>query len=77
MSKPIEPVKPVGMEIVFFYPCPACKKEIGLLSPTQPAMAQCEYCKEVFPIIPVNDRNIQYIRLMMNNGRSAIELDFL
>ena len=79
MSKttaPIAPVAPSGMEIIFLYVCPKCKKSVGLVSPTQPAMAQCEFCSQVFPILPVDERGVQYVKLMMGNGLSAADLDF-
>ena len=37
-NKPITPVKPAGMEIVFLYQCPHCGREVTLIAPTRPAM---------------------------------------
>ncbi len=76
MSKQFNPVAPSGMEIMFYYTCPNCKETIELASPVQPAMVQCFFCYEVFPILPVDERSIQYIKLMLGNGLSAVDLDY-
>ncbi len=75
--QPIKPVAPSGMELIFFYVCPHCTHKMGLLAPTQPAVAKCEHCGKTFPILPVNERGVQYVKLMMGNGYSATDLDFL
>lgn len=72
----VTPVAPSGMEIIFLYKCPKCQKSIGLVAPTQPAMAQCEFCGTMFPVLPVDERGVQYVKLMMGNGLSAMDLDF-
>ena len=75
-NRPVQPASPEGMEVLFFYRCPYCHRQVALLSPTQPAMAQCDACAKPFPIMPVDERNIQYIKLMLDNGRAAIDQDF-
>ena len=75
-QRPIQPASPEGMEILFFYRCPSCRRQVALLSPTQPAMAQCDACGRPFPIVPVDERSAQYIKLMLNNGRAAVDPDF-
>ena len=75
-QSPIQPASPEGMEILFFYRCPSCRRQVALLSPTQPAMAQCDACGRPFPIVPVDERSVQYIKLMLNNGRAAVDPDF-
>ena len=75
-QRPVQPVVPEGMELVFFYRCPYCRRQVALLSPIQPAMAQCDACGRPFPIVPVDERSIQYIRLMLGNGRAAVDPDF-
>jgi hypothetical protein len=52
MTKPLTPVRPMGMEIVFLYPCPHCAREVTLIAPTRPSMAQCDACRKNFPIVP-------------------------
>ena len=52
------------------------RRQVALLSPTQPAMAQCDACGRPFPIVPVDERSVQYIKLMLNNGRAAVDPDF-
>ncbi len=76
MSKSINPVAPSGMEIIFFYTCPQCKHPVGLVAPTHPAMAQCDFCHQMFPVLPVDERGVQYVKLMMGNGLSAMDLDY-
>lgn len=77
MSKPLMPVRPMGMEIVFLYPCPHCAREVTLIAPTRPTMAQCDACRKSFPIVPVDDRTLRYFKLMLNGGKAAIDPDFL
>ncbi len=76
-KKPIQPVTPEGMEILFFYPCPRCQRHVPLLSPTQPTMVQCDNCHESFPIVPVDERGLHYIRIMLANGQAAVDPDFM
>lgn len=77
MAKPTAPVAPCGMELVFFYDCPSCGRQIPLLSPTQPAMTTCEACGQSFPILPVDERSVQYVRIMLDSGRAAVDPDFI
>ncbi|MBU1230814.1 MAG: hypothetical protein KKA55_04065 [Proteobacteria bacterium] len=77
MSKPLMPVRPVGMEIVFLYPCPHCARDVTLIAPTRPTMAQCDACRKSFPIVPVDDRTLRYFKVMLNGGKAAIDPDFL
>lgn len=76
-SKPLKPVRPAGMELVFVYPCPFCERQVPVLSPTQPSMAQCDSCRGHFPIVPVDDRTVQFMRIMLASGKAAIDPDFL
>ncbi len=75
-SKPIQPVAPEGMELLFFYPCPHCGRHVPLVSPTQPAMVQCDSCEGSFPIMPVDEHSLHYVRIMLANGKAAIDPDF-
>ena len=75
--KPLTPVRPAGMEIVFLYPCPHCQREVPLIAPTRPAMAQCDACRKNFPIVPVDERTMNYLRLVLAGGKAAIDPDFL
>ncbi len=76
MPKPISPVAPSDMELIFFYVCPKCKTPVAVPSPTQPATTACTYCNFIFPILPVDARGVQYVKLMMGRGLSAMDLDF-
>lgn len=75
-TKPVQPVAPSGMELIFLYTCPYCHKDVGVVAPTQPTMARCDTCSKLFPILPVDERSVQYVRLMMGNGLSAMDSDF-
>jgi hypothetical protein len=75
-QRPIRPVAPTGMELIFIYHCPHCGNKATIIAPTQPAMAQCEACQKPFPLVPVDERNVQYIKLMMAGGHAAADPDF-
>lgn len=72
----LRPSPPDGMEMIFFYACPHCGRHVPVVSPTQPAMVQCDACQESFPIIPVDERSLHYVRLMLANGKAALDPDF-
>ncbi|MGE4299378.1 MAG: hypothetical protein AB7E47_15285 [Desulfovibrionaceae bacterium] len=77
IRKPLTPVKPTGMELIYLYECPFCERKVPLISPTQPAMAQCDACSQHFPIVPVDDRGVRFVKVMLANGKAAIDPDFL
>lgn len=77
MAKPLQPVVPDGMELLFFYACPHCQRHVSLVSPTQPAMVQCDACRKPFPIIPVDERSVRYVRIMLGGGKAAVDPDFV
>jgi hypothetical protein len=76
-GKPLTPVKPSGMELIFLYSCPFCRRMVPLANPTQPSMAQCDACHEHFPIVPVDDRSIQFVKIMLAGGKAGIDPDFI
>lgn len=76
-QKPLEPVRPAGMEIVFFYQCPYCANHVQLVSPVTPQMIPCPACNKAFPIVPVDERSLHYMRIMLANGKAAADPDFL
>lgn len=73
----LQPVSPDGMEILFFYGCPHCGRHVPVPSPVQPAMVQCDACRQAFPIMPVDERGMQFIRIMLGGGKAAVDPDFL
>ena len=75
--EPVFPVAPEGMELVFFYPCPACGRHVPRVNPVEVSMAVCDNCGKSFPIIPVDEYTLQYIRIMLANGAAAGDLDFM
>ncbi len=74
--KDIEPARPVGMDIVFMYRCPHCGNEQPVPSPVSPAMIPCMICQNYYPIIPVEESTLYFIRLMLQDGKAAIDPDF-
>ncbi|MDR2161522.1 MAG: hypothetical protein LBO77_05200 [Desulfovibrio sp.] len=76
-AKPPAPVKPTGMELVFFYVCPYCGRELPLVAPPQPTMITCEVCRQNFPIVPIDEHTVQFVKLMLADGPAAIDPDFL
>ena len=77
MSRPVSPVKPSGMELVFFYACPYCNRSQPTIAPLQPTLLTCDVCRQKFPIVPVDQRSVYYVRIMMGNGMAAIDPDFM
>lgn len=75
--KPVTPVAPVGVEIVFLYECPYCSRRIPVLAPGSPVMVHCESCGKPFPILPVDGRSIDFIKLVFAGGPAAVDPDFV
>lgn len=75
-ARPVTPVAPDGMEIIFFYKCPRCERHVGIASPTEPKMLTCENCHFSFPIIPVEEHGLHYVRIMLYGGKAAADQDF-
>lgn len=71
-----EPVKPESMAMLFVYICPHCQNEVVLMSPVQPMTVTCRACRNSFPIVPVDERTIQYIAAILDNGKAAANPDF-
>lgn len=76
-QKPLEPARVDGMEIVFFYPCPVCARHVSVVSPVTPQMLKCDSCGQAFPIVPVDERALHYVHIMLAGGRAAMDPDFL
>ncbi len=76
-EKPLTPVKPSGMEIVYYYPCPFCSRKVPLAAPMQPSMAKCDSCRRQFPVVPADAKSMQFIRLILDQGRAGIDPDFI
>lgn len=77
MARPVAPVPPDGMELLMFYKCPQCGKHVGVAAPTEPRMITCDGCRTAFPIVPVDEHSIHYIRIMLAGGKAAADPDFL
>lgn len=76
-KKPIEPVKPDGMEIVLYYPCPFCDRRVPVIAPLEPTMVRCDACGKQFPVTPADDKSIRFIKTILDFGRAAISPDFI
>lgn len=76
-GRPVAPVAPDGMEILFFYKCPQCGRHMPMPSPTEPRMLTCDACRFSFPIIPVDEHTVHYMRIILNGGQAAADPDFL
>lgn len=74
--KPLIPVKPQSMEVVYFYPCPFCERGVPVVAPTQPTLVRCDACGKQFPIVPVDERTVRFIKIMSAGGRAAVDPDF-
>lgn len=75
--KPLTPVKPVGVELVFLYPCPFCQREVPVVAPAKPTMIACDACRSRFPIVPVDDRSVRFVKIMLAGGKAAVDPDFI
>ncbi len=76
-NRPTPPVAPDGMEIIFFYKCPSCGKHVPSASPTEPRMMIGYGCRQSFPIIPIDEQGLHYVRIMLAGGKAAADPDFL
>ncbi len=71
------PVKPSGMDIVFYYSCPFCSRKVPLLAPTKPSAIRCDSCHKQFNVAPVDEKNLRFIKTIMDEGRAGIDPDFV
>ncbi|ACV68430.1 hypothetical protein [Desulfohalobium retbaense] len=76
-SSPLTPSKPLGLEMIVYYGCPHCGRKTPLLAPTQPAMAQCDACGRQFPVAPVDERTVRFVKTMLANGHAAVDPDYV
>jgi DNA-directed RNA polymerase subunit RPC12/RpoP len=76
-ARPLSPVKPAGMEIIYYYPCPDCGRKVPLIAPLQPSMARCDACRSQFPVVPADQRSIRFIKTMLDEGKAGIDPDFI
>jgi DNA-directed RNA polymerase subunit RPC12/RpoP len=75
-NKPLIPIRPSGMDLLFFYPCPFCRREVPTISPTKATVIRCDACRKEFPIMPVDERSVRFVKIMLAGGRAAIDPDF-
>ncbi|MDO5536497.1 MAG: hypothetical protein Q4F72_03065 [Desulfovibrionaceae bacterium] len=72
-----DPVYPSGMEIAFYYACPNCRKVIRVMSPTKAVLVTCPQCHQQFPIVPVDEADLNFFHIMTADGRAAMSGDYL
>ena len=73
---PVDPVSPSSMAMLFVYLCPHCGNEVVLVSPVQPLTVTCGACRERFPIVPVDERTVQYVHTMLGDGIAAADPNY-
>ncbi len=76
-EKPIDPVKPVGMDIILYYPCPFCKNKVPIIAPVQPSLGYCDRCHREFPLVPADEKSINFLKLIFDDGRAIIDSTFI
>ncbi len=76
-ARPVSPVKPTAMELIFIYPCPYCRRDLTMLAPTVAAIVQCDVCGKQFPVVPVEERTVAFVKLMLDNGAAAVDSDYM
>lgn len=76
-ARPVDPVAPVGMTMIFHYACPFCRRTVPLDTPTQATMVFCPHCTRRFPIIPVDESVVHFIRIMTDDGRGAANQEYM
>ena len=75
--KPVSPVKPSGMELVFFYGCPYCGNEQPALAPLHPGMLSCDKCRQNYPVVPIDEHTVHFVRIILSGGAAAIDSDYM
>ena len=48
-----------------------------LVNPVEPRNVRCDGCGKQFPIIPVDEHGLHYVRIMLANGKAAANPDYL
>jgi len=64
------------MELVFFYPCPYCERNVPLVSPVKPIMAVCDVCGKSFPVAPIDHLTVRFVKAILAGGKAGIDPDF-
>lgn len=77
MSGSEHAVRPVGMEILMFYPCPYCTRKVPVLAPLQPSVVECDSCRKRFPVVPMDAKTIRFIRMMMAGGPAGVNPEYI
>jgi DNA-directed RNA polymerase subunit RPC12/RpoP len=61
------------MELVVMYPCPQCGRQVPLLAPVDPAMARCDACQYRFPVAPVDEKTVRFLKTITGDGQALTE----
>jgi len=76
-KRPIIPVKPSGLEVIYLYPCPFCGRQVPLVAPVKPTVAECDACRQRFPVVPADEKTVRFVKLMTANGNAGIDPDYV
>jgi len=50
---------------------------VPVAPPGNPALAQCAACRARFPIVPVDERTVNFGKLMTAGGKAAVDPNFV
>lgn len=75
--RPLQPVAPCDMQLLFSYLCPHCGRKNAVLAPTQPAQVLCDVCGQPFPLLPVDEHTVRFLKVLLADGRAAVDPDFV
>ncbi len=76
-KKPLEPVKPEGLEVLLYYPCPFCNRRVPTIAPLEATVIRCDSCNKQFPVVPADDKSIKFIKTILDMGRAAISPEYV
>lgn len=71
------PAKPCALELLVAYACPHCGRTLHMIAPTRPGMVRCDACGDQFPVVPVEERTLAFLKIMLANGAAAVDSDFM
>lgn len=70
------PVHPISLELVLMYPCPRCGRQVPLMAPVDPSMARCDACDHRFPVAPVDEKTIRFLKTITSDGQTLVEPEY-
>ncbi len=76
-QRPVQPVAPTSMNVFFGYACPHCGQLNHVPAQLKPTQIHCGQCGFAYPLIPVDERTLHFMHIMLDNGRAAADADFV